>query len=94
VFGLDCSAVVTAAGVGDGSIALAECGMAAALGAHDAPADHVTDTLRVGGGIADSRVALVLKQHPRSLSVGREPGVSTRLLLRGVHGTRLLRISS
>ncbi len=50
------SVIVTAAGVGDGSTALAQGGMAAAIDADDAPADHVADTLRVGGGIADSEV--------------------------------------
>jgi L-aspartate oxidase len=54
------SVIVTAAGVGDGSSALAQGGMAAAMDANDAPADHVADTLRVGGGIADSRVAKVI----------------------------------
>ncbi|RLE13937.1 MAG: L-aspartate oxidase [Actinobacteria bacterium] len=54
---LNGSVVVTAAGVGDGSSALAQGGMAAAIDASDALADHVADTLRVGGGIADSRVA-------------------------------------
>lgn len=51
------SVVITAAGVGDGSTALAQGGMAAAIDADDAPEDHAADTLRVGGGIADSDVA-------------------------------------
>ena len=51
------SVIVTAAGVGDGSSALAQGGMAAAIAENDAPSDHVADTLRVGGGIADSGVA-------------------------------------
>lgn len=51
------SVIVTAAGVGDGSSSLAQGGMAAALDTDDAPAAHVADTLRVGGGIADSGVA-------------------------------------
>ena len=57
---LNGSVIVTAAGVGDGSSALAQGGMAAALAADDAPADHVADTLRVAGGIADSRVARLI----------------------------------
>jgi L-aspartate oxidase len=51
------SVIITAAGVGDGSTGLAQGGMAAAIDTADAPDDHVADTLRVGGGIADSRVA-------------------------------------
>lgn len=51
------SVIITAAGVGDGSSALAQGGVAAAIDSGDAPADHVADTLRVGGGIADSAVA-------------------------------------
>ncbi|MEN8040171.1 MAG: L-aspartate oxidase [Actinomycetota bacterium] len=54
---LDASVIVTAAGVGDGSTSLAQGGMAAAIDVGDAPAEHVADTLRVGGGIADSGVA-------------------------------------
>lgn len=54
---LDGSVIITAAGVGDGSTSLAQGGMAAALDTNDAPAAHVADTLRVGGGIADSGVA-------------------------------------
>ena len=57
---LNGSVVVTAAGVGDGSSALAQGGMAAAIAADDAPAAHVADTLRVGGGIADSGVARII----------------------------------
>ncbi len=51
------SVIVTAAGVGDGSSSLAQGGMAAAVAANDAPADHAADTMRVGGGISDSGVA-------------------------------------
>ncbi len=54
---LEGSVIVTAAGVGDGSSALAQGGMAAAMDTNDAPADHAADTLRVGGGIGDSGVA-------------------------------------
>ena len=54
---LNGSVVITAAGVGDGSSALAQGGMAATLDANDAPAGHVADTLRVGGGIVDAGVA-------------------------------------
>jgi len=58
--GLSGSVIITAAGVGDGSSALAQGGMAAAIDANDAPSNHVADTLRVGGGIADSGVARVI----------------------------------
>lgn len=54
------SVIVTAAGVGDGSSALAQGGLAAALASDDAPMQHVSDTLRVGGGIVDSGVALAI----------------------------------
>ena len=51
------SVIITAAGVGDWSSSLAQGGMAAAIDTSDGPDDHVADTLRVGGGIADSHVA-------------------------------------
>jgi len=54
---LDGSVIVTAAGVGNGSSSLAQGGMAAAIDADDAPTNHAADTLRVGGGIADSGAA-------------------------------------
>lgn len=57
---LDGSVVVTAAGVGDGSSTMAQGGMAAAMGSHDAASSHATDTLTVAGGIANSAVAATI----------------------------------
>ncbi len=52
--------VLTAATVGEGSSWLAQGGLAAAIGADDDPTRHASDTVNVGGDIADARSADLL----------------------------------
>ena len=49
--------LVTKGAIGEGSTALAQGGIAAAVGAHDTVAAHVLDTLAAGAGLVDPDVA-------------------------------------
>lgn len=55
--GLEGCLLVADEPVGGGSSCLAQGGIAAALGADDAPALHASDTLRVAAGLADAGIA-------------------------------------
>ena len=56
--------VITSAGLGTGgSSPWAQGGIAAALGADDAPSHHADDTQIAGGGIADRDMAKILTQE-------------------------------
>ena len=55
----DCT-VVSKTTVGDGSSRWAQGGIAAALGADDAPSRHAADTLEVSGGLGDADVAALV----------------------------------
>jgi L-aspartate oxidase len=57
---LDGSTVLTASTVGEGSSWLAQGGLAAAVGTDDDPTRHASDTVNVGGDIADARSADLL----------------------------------
>jgi L-aspartate oxidase len=54
------SIVITAQSIGDGSSHLAQGGMAAAISVDDSVADHIRDTIEVGGGIADRAMAGII----------------------------------
>ncbi|HSJ72534.1 MAG TPA: L-aspartate oxidase [Acidimicrobiia bacterium] len=57
---LDGSTVITASTVGEGSSWLAQGGLAAAIGTDDDPTHHASDTVNVGGDIADAHSADLL----------------------------------
>lgn len=57
---LDGTTVLTASTVGEGSSWLAQGGLAAAIGTDDDPTRHASDTVNVGGEIADPRSADLL----------------------------------
>src|SRR5262245_29077131 len=50
--------LITAAPIGGGASALAQGGIAAAVGAGDSIEQHVADTVGAGAGLVDERVAL------------------------------------
>jgi L-aspartate oxidase len=60
--GLEGCTLVANEPVGGGSSRLAQGGIAAAIGAQDAPALHAADTLRVAAGLADPEVAVLVAE--------------------------------
>ncbi len=73
---LDGCVVAAGASLGDGASWLAQGGIAAAIGADDAPALHAADTLRVSAGLARGDVAkLVTEAAPERIAWLREVGV-------------------
>jgi len=73
---LDGCIVAAGAPLGDGASWLAQGGIAAAIGAGDAPALHAADTLRVSAGLASAKVAaIVTEAAPGRVDWLREAGV-------------------
>lgn len=73
---LDGCVVVSGGSIGDGASRLAQGGIAAAIGADDAPAMHATDTLAVSAGLAAADVAaLVTGAAPERIDWLRGMGV-------------------
>jgi L-aspartate oxidase len=66
-------AVLTAGALLAGSSPRAQGGVAAAVGADDAPSLHASDTLKVGAGLNDARAVSVLtSEAPHSIGTWRE----------------------
>ncbi len=73
---LDGCVVVAGGPIGDGASRLAQGGIAAAIGADDAPSLHAADTLAVSAGLAAADVAaLVTGDAPERIRWLREMGV-------------------
>ena len=81
--------------IAGGNTALAQGGIAAAIGADDSPADHLADTLGAGGGLVDPDAAGVLTRDgarivrrllAEGLPVDRDATGAPLLALEGAHG--------
>jgi L-aspartate oxidase len=96
---LDGCVVVSGGPIGDGASRLAQGGIAAAIGADDAPALHAADTLAVSAGLAAADVAaLVTAAAPervdwlRGMGVGFDLGANGKPALGREAGHRRHRI--
>ena len=82
-------AVVTKRGIGDGSTAWAQGGIAAVLGAGDSFEAHVQDTLIAGAGLCDPKATRFVVEHaPQAIAWLRELGTPFTLEGDALHLTR------